>query len=65
MDIFDEILEEIKKEEKEEQARKEQIIKNGCHHTNKIEKVYSLSKKHYLESDVCYKQFNMDGTPKE
>lgn len=64
MDIFDEILEKLKKEEKEQETKRQQIIKNGCPHINKIEKIYSLSGIHYLECDICYKQFDMQGKEK-
>ena len=61
-DLINEILEEIKTEEKAEEKRKETIIKNGCPHTDKIEKSSFISKAKWLECTICGKQFNLDGT---
>lgn len=61
-DLVNEILEEIKTEEKAEEERKKIIIKNGCPHTNKIEKTSLVYKTKWLECAVCGKQFNLDGT---
>lgn len=62
--LTDEILEELLKEEAEEEIRRQEIIKNGCPCKNKVRKTYSLSKIDYLECDICHKQFSMDGNPK-
>lgn len=59
IDIIDEILEELKEEEKQREIKRQKIIKKGCPHTNKIERIYTLSREHYLECDVCHKQFDM------
>ena len=61
-DLINEILEEIKTEEKAEEERKKTIIKNGCPHTDKIEKTSLVYKTKWLECAVCGKQFNLDGT---
>ncbi len=60
-DLVNEILEEIKTEEKAEEERKKTIIKNSCPHTNKIEKQSLVYKTKWLECAVCGKQFNLDG----
>lgn len=56
-----EILEEIKSEEKIEEEKKQSIIKNGCPHIDKIEKTSLVYKTKWLECTVCGKQFNLDG----
>lgn len=61
MDIMD-ILEEIKEKEKAEEERRKAIIKNGCPHTEKVERVGLFTRKHFLECKICFKQFWMDGT---
>jgi hypothetical protein len=61
-DIFYKILEEIKTEEKAEEERRNAIIKNGCPHIEKIERIGTFTKMHYLECAVCKKQFYMNGT---
>ena len=48
MDIFDEILNEIKEEERQREIERQKIIKNGCPHTNKIECIGTFSRIHFL-----------------
>lgn len=57
-----EILEEIKRKEKEMEDKRKEIIKNGCPHTNKVERVGLFTRKHFLECTICFKQFWMDGS---
>jgi len=59
--ITDDILKEILEEEKIEKIRKEEIIKNGCPHINKVERIATISRIHFLECDVCLKQFYLNG----
>lgn len=59
--IMNDILEEIKAEEKAEEERRKEIIKNGCPHTKKIERIGTFSREHFLECTVCKKQFYMNG----
>lgn len=58
IELLREIEEDMNKKEEERKA----IIKNGCPHTKKIERIGLFSKEHYLECEVCKKQFYMDGT---
>lgn len=58
IDILKEVEEECNRKEEERKT----IIKNGCPHTNKVERIGLFTKKHYLECTVCFKQFYMDGT---
>lgn len=60
-ELIDEILEEIIKEEKERKLRNQEIINNGCPHTNKTERIGTISRIHFLECNVCYKQFDLKG----
>ena len=61
MNIVDEILMEIREEEKIEEKKRKEIIKNSCPCTIKIERIGRFSKEHYLECPVCFKQYQMDG----
>jgi hypothetical protein len=61
-DFANEILEEIKTEEKTEEERQKAIVKNGCAHTEKIEKTSLVYKTKWLECAICGKQFNLNGT---
>ena len=61
-DLINEILEEIKAEEKIEEKRKKTIIRNGCPHTDKKEQSSLVHKTKWLECTICWKQFNLDGT---
>ena len=65
MDIFDEILNEIKEEERQREIERQKIIKNGCPHTNKIECIGTFSRIHFLECNICLKQFDMQGNELE
>ena len=60
--LINNILDEIKAEEKAEEERWKDIIKNGCPHTEKVERIGTFSGEHFLECAICKKQFNMDGT---
>jgi hypothetical protein len=60
-EITDEILAEIIQEEIERELKNQEIIKNGCPHTNKIQRIATISRIHFLECDVCLKQFDMKG----
>jgi len=60
-EIFNDILEEIKQEEKQKEIKRQEIIKNGCPCTNKIERIATISRIHFLECDICFKQFDMQG----
>ena len=62
IDFANEILEEIKDEEKTEEERRKAVIKNGCTHTEKVEKTSLVYKTKWLECTICGKQFNLDGT---
>lgn len=57
-----EILREIKAEEKATEEKRKEIIKNGCPHTEKIEKTSLVYKTKWLECAICGKQFHLDGT---
>lgn len=59
--LVNKILEEIRAEEKIEEERKQTIIKNGCPHTDKIEKTGLVYKAKWLECTVCGKQFDSNG----
>ncbi|WP_206459406.1 hypothetical protein [Anaerovorax sp. IOR16] len=61
--LTDEILAEIIQEENQKEIEKQEIIKNGCPHVNKTERVGTISKVHFLECDICKKQFDMMGNP--
>lgn len=55
--LMKDILEEIKAEEKTEEERRKMIIKNGCPHTEKVERIGIFSGEHFLECTICKKQF--------
>lgn len=59
--VFNEIIEELNNEEQQEKLKKAEIIKNGCPHTNKIEKTSLVYKTKWLECTVCGKQYYLDG----
>lgn len=59
---MDEILEEIKAEERKEEEERKKIIARGCPHTNKVEHIGTFTKERFLVCSVCRKQFWMDGT---
>jgi len=59
--IAEGILKEILEEEKVKEIERQEIIKNGCPHTNKIKRVATISRIEFLECDVCYKQFDLQG----
>ena len=61
----EEILNEIKTEEKIKEKESAQIIKNGCLHTKLIKKKSLVYNTEWLECAVCGKQYNLDGTPVE
>jgi len=61
MNYIDEIINEIKEEEKQREMKRKEIIENGCPHTNKTKRIATISKKEFLECDVCYKQFYLNG----
>jgi hypothetical protein len=60
-ELIDEILDEIKEEEKEKELRNQEIIKNGCPHSNKTKRIATISRIHFLECDVCRKHFDLQG----
>jgi hypothetical protein len=60
-EFTDRILKEIIEEEKQKETKRQEIIKNGCPHTNKIKRVATISKIEFLECDICYKQFDLNG----
>ena len=61
MNYIDEIINEIKEEEKQKEIKRQEIIKNGCPHINKIKRVATISRIEFLECEVCYKQFYLNG----
>ena len=63
--VANEIIDKILEEEKILDLNRSEIIKNGCPHTNKTEQIATLSKIHFLQCDVCFKQFDLDGNPLE
>ena len=68
MDItkeMQEIMQEIIAEEKIEEERRKEILAKGCPCTNKVERVGFFSKIKFLECPICFKQYNLDGTPIE
>ena len=60
-EIANEILKEILEKEKAKEIKRQEIIKNGCPHTNKVERIATISRKQFLECDICYKQFDLSG----
>lgn len=60
--LMNEILEEIKTEERKEEEERKKIIAKGCPHTNKVEHIGTFTKEKFLACSVCHKQFWMDGT---
>lgn len=65
LNFYNEILDEIKAEERAEEERRKRIIKNGCPHTEKIKRKSLVYKIEWLECSVCGKQFYLDGTEVE
>lgn len=68
MDItkeMQEIMQEIIAEEKIEEERRKEILAKGCPCTNKVERIGFFSKIKFLECPICFKQYNLDGTPIE
>ena len=65
LNFYNEILDEIKAEERAEEERRKIIIKNGCPHTEKIKRKSLVYKTEWLECSVCGKQFYLDGTEVE
>lgn len=65
VELINEILKEIKIEEQEAETKRQEIIRRGCPHPHLVHKKGRFSKKDYLECDICYKTFEMDGTPIE
>lgn len=63
--LANEIIDEILEEERQSEIKRQEILKNGCPCTNKIERIGTISKIHFLECDVCYKQFDLNGNPIE
>ena len=61
-DFVQEVLEAVKEDEKEQEEKRQVIIKKGCPHTNKVKKSSLVYKTEWLECDVCGKQFYLDGT---
>ena len=59
--IANELINEILEEEKVKEIKRQEIIKNGCPHTNKIKRIATISRIEFLECDVCYKQFDLQG----
>lgn len=64
MDITKE-MQEIIAEEKIEEERRKEILAKGCPCTNKVERIGFFSKIKFLECPICFKQYNLDGTPIE
>ena len=60
-DLLNEILDKVLAEEREDRLKREAIIKEGCPCVNKVERVATISRIHFLECAVCNKQFTMDG----
>ena len=59
--LTDDILRELKEEEKQMETKRLDIVKNGCPCLNKIERISSISRIHFLECEICYKQFDLKG----
>jgi hypothetical protein len=57
IDLVDKVIDEHKQKE----IKRKQIIENGCPHTNKIKCIATISKIEFLECDICFKQFDLDG----
>lgn len=63
--LANEIITKILEEEKQSEIKRQEIIKNGCPHTNKTEQIATISKIHFLQCDICFKQFDLNGNPLE
>lgn len=61
--LFAELLEEIKQEEREAEQRRQKILAEGCTCEEKIECIGTISKIKFLECPICHKQFTLDGEP--
>ena len=61
--FVDEILAEIIAEEKELKKRKQEIIANGCPHSEKKDHTGLFSGVKFKYCTVCNKQFDLDGIP--
>jgi len=59
--IVNKLVNEVLEEEKVKWAKRQEIIKNGCLHINKIKRIATMSRTEFLECDVCYKQFDLLG----
>jgi len=59
--VANRLVNEVLEEAKVKEAKRQEIIKNGCPCTNKIKRIATISKIEFLECDVCYKQFDLSG----
>lgn len=59
----EELVNKVLKEKKKNEMKRQEILKNGCPHTNKTERIATISKIHFLECNICFKQFDLKGNP--